>query len=713
MPSFFRRRPPEEPSHRGKQFPQVAHETGLNIGYLYTEEDVVILLNALKNRDNLPKNYMTGDPNIPPDGSPAAAGILETGISTIKGRTIIETPPFSNLTLSQAGLLRAGERDRVLPDISNAITTQLRHLRTLEQEKATDVFPEKNLPENFYPAIILSPYNLGINHWNILEIRIDGPNGPAHCKRYNTDGYSYPVERYIFQELTNTLQESGINNVTNQVRNERHYPHSLQMHVNCGLASSIIMHDLKKGTNRDLATAQYDKNGSTNITRSTNDIALRRMAYDIVQTHGTLTDKNNFCKGYQSLTIGELNRLTAPNNATYIERVNVLSHQIAQIVLNEESPIGDQDIDRLIQASLAITSGANETALGQLRNITAENLKEILFEVDSYIKEGALDAVKQFIDQQYLMEVVGDPIPEIPDEFTIKSQILEDAINSLKEELKYCKESSQVIDYLDSLENSLSDKPELRVLFSAMAQEIIQDHFKKEKPGADDSPSPPKPADPTPPKPATPPAERIPALSKTEQDLLATYSKPRTLIPAPQALSKEVNVLNKESTKTPDKFGEFLRPRTYSGLGAKTKYSYNEAAKQFEFTVEEVFAGGLAADLRLQPGYKIVYQSDSNSNESLKEAVNSIRNLKNLRILDKDGRAIDDETIKSVITGKTNTLVHDKKVFDNSAEFIAAIQATADKIKAQTPVPEPRTPDAAGLKDTSRVASAGAAPPPS
>ena len=98
-----------------------------------------------------------------------------------------------------------------------------------------------------YPIKILAPYKLsGSWHWNVLEIEIT-ENKNVQCRRYNTDGYSYPVEPDVFLDIQGAMQDLGLSNVRNIEGQTQHFTKPLQRGVNCGLASAIIFHSLRMG----------------------------------------------------------------------------------------------------------------------------------------------------------------------------------------------------------------------------------------------------------------------------------------------------------------------------------------------------------------------------------------------------------------------------------------------------------------------------------
>ncbi len=262
------------------KFPKITHYDGLSTGYAYHDNDINLLGKALRRRDGIVQ-YEVGTLEVRDGG---ARDFIETEISTIDGRTIVELPAISAARASPPELM---------------IRLQLENLRLLMAEPP-DLKVRKGFPQTeaeIYPITILAPYKLSAGgwHWNILEIVINAPGGVATCKRYNTNGNSYPVEDDVFNNIRTALatgadgQAPFCADLTNQTEATQEYPRAIQRSINCGLASAIIMHDLRHKGNGEVKN--YD---GTNGTMS--DIALRQYAYEVVRDHGSEIDRAHFCQ---------------------------------------------------------------------------------------------------------------------------------------------------------------------------------------------------------------------------------------------------------------------------------------------------------------------------------------------------------------------------------------------------------------------------------
>ena len=242
-------------------------------------------------------------------------------------------------------------------------------------------------------------------------------------------------------------------------------------------------------------------------------------------------------------------------------------------------------------------------------------------------------------------------------------------------------------------------------------------------------PEPQKTTAPTPPKKSTSPKKptrklAIQELNAVENQVISKYVTSRSPVEDTKTFAQEIQTFQEKEGD----LEQFLRPRTYSGIGASTHHKYNTEKKQFEFEVKEVFPGGLAQSWGLKPGFKIIYKSKDNSTESLKEAVSQIRQLatltfegpktteeKNLIIKLKDSLKItnkqDEETdlVDSIFqTTPTvkNILIHEKQTFNDPEKFVEQIQKTKERLpKIAPPIqppappkPQPKTPGAAKTK---------------
>lgn len=231
----------------------------LDINHPYSDDDIATLSKALKQRDNI-SFYQC--PNFSEDPTGSEREQITTGIFSHNNQTFIELPAISDPALSPIG-------DR--------LREQLEFLTYLSSPAVENPITVK------YPIRILAPYKLEYSwHWNILQITIDEQE-KVSCKSFNTDGKSYPVGPQVFADIADFFgnftapdDTSYQPNPTNQIGVKIEYDNHIQAGVNCGLGSSIILHDLitgeKPGNNYDTLSQK-------------SDIELRQIAFDIVEEY--------------------------------------------------------------------------------------------------------------------------------------------------------------------------------------------------------------------------------------------------------------------------------------------------------------------------------------------------------------------------------------------------------------------------------------------
>lgn len=644
-------------------FDQVTHKNGLNHSYAYFDRDIDTLSKSLATRDEM-KFYITGNPNTLIEDSTRQ----ETGISTINGQTVIELPAISSADTSPP---------------STRIKEQLDHLQTLidEREACSNGFPE-----NPHPIKILAPYKLGTSfHWNVLEIIIKTPTDLATCKSYDTDGSSHSIENAIFQNIQEGLQ-GHCSSAENQQESKKEYEKGFQYGNNCGLVSALVMHDLKRGSDRN-----YD--GRINGEGFPESEGLRQYAYSLVQDHGEDAQRNSFCKplserGFTNnqLALENENPDTKVRNDIRSQLTN-LKLSVNQIKILEQCKArGDNTAEKL----KLLRSQDNATELS--------SILPILFtqeQGDYRIKEHALDAI------DFALEDLSKSKTLIPD----TDSNLESAISSL---LLYVSDhgnkpldSKESTDYFSMLGATLHAKDIQE--FNEFSQTIKVSHQEKVERNEK--------------------ASKPPAVDKKEKPL-GEFSELETIIlenannssPDLAALKRMIKSHDANQLSSIDKAKpltrEFLEPRTYGGIGAEIGISYNETNKRFEFLVKEVFNHGLAAELGLEIGNKITYKSEENSNETLAEALLAIRQIalkepgkanelgSNIGLItpfDPMGRENSHDFVKFArdsSSARNSPLIHDKKVCSRPADLIAAIKRTTEiePLFSRKPSPSPKRP---------------------
>ena len=643
---------------------EIAHKNGLNHNFAYFDSDIDTLSKSLATRDGI-TFYITGDPNPLTEDSTRQ----ETGISTVNGKTIIELPAISSAETSPPAL---------------RIKEQLEHLKKLTAE-SEEYKTSKSFTAS-YPLKILAPYKLGGSfHWNVLEIIINEENGYATCKRYDTNGSSYSVEDDIFNNIKEGLQ-GHFSSIDNQLGSKKEYEKGFQWGNNCGLVSALVMHDLRKGDIRS-----YD--GRINDEGFPGSLGLRQHAYGVVQTHGSNAQKNNFCK--------PLNEINFINNQLELENANpdtkkrndikdklikstLTENQIA--ILNQCRAKGDNNAEKLKLLRLP----SNTSILGNILPILFTKASLDLKVPENYIiQEHALDAIDlALID----LSKAKSAIPEI-------NSALESAISSLLlyvsdhgNEPLHLKESA---DYFNILQQDLGSKEvaefqEFSRAIKISHQQKVEDAKKVLK------------------KPITSSAPKIQnPLSPLETKILKrAYQKGavnptlKDLIPIiKQDQNSAIKDIAKSGGATPPN-SEFLKPRTYGGIGAEIDISYNKTQKRFEFKVTQVLAGSLAQELGLKVDDKITYKSEENNNTTLQSAILAIRQI----ALKEDGTSNDSgsniDLIKGSepgnLQGESNAfvefargsspvptekiLIHEKTVCRDAQSLIEAIEKTRDGV---------------------------------
>ena len=151
-------------------------------------------------------------------------------------------------------------------------------------------------------------------HWNVLEIYIENLNS-IRCRRFDTDGYVYPVDddtlkivQGVFVEIAKkqVCQNQGFpadaGNFSVNTINQRQqvYAFKGQQGVNCGLVSTLIAEDLRSGRlvlpwNDALESFRpldcYGGYYNSNMT----DLTLRQWAKGFVAQYGDEQQKVSFC----------------------------------------------------------------------------------------------------------------------------------------------------------------------------------------------------------------------------------------------------------------------------------------------------------------------------------------------------------------------------------------------------------------------------------
>lgn len=737
------KKPLPTPTHTPGPLSKITNKNGLRESYAYHDRDIDILSRCLLNRDMATgkinaTRFNTGNPNIAIQDPTR----IFTNISRVKNQTIIELPAISAADTSPPG---------------PRIVEQLKNLQTLRDEnrvtKAAKKFPTD---DQLYPIKILAPYKLQNSwHWNTLEIIIN-QDGSAHCKRYNTDGKSYPVQIEIFNNIYSALTSEFAQgkppictSLTNQTGEQTEYSFNMQSRVNCGLASSLIMHDLRRGVK------DYDEtNGSLS------DAKLRERAYQIVQNYGQESDHNNFCKEINEDNFVTNQKALEANNPDVAIKEEIRD-KLNQIILSKEQIEIIKECQQKNDNSIALEilrKPENQLHLTQILPILFDGVDTTTNPEDYKIKDQALNALreieleeKQIADTLLTCNNLSNEQINILEKFkhlincdkeqeavkylkdnknllgaVICSQLLEgeninpkaiDAVQSidftsqineyfenatdslhafLKEHNGKEIDEKEMAQFIDALSQSVSQTdPEIQKLFTSIAKNIVEEYKEKQ--------------------PATPPPPTktlaIHELTKTEDKIINEYVTSGKPTQDTKTFAQDLQKFQDEESN----LDQFLRPRTYSGIGASTHHEYNKEKKQFEFTIKELFAGGLAESWGLKKGFKIVYKSDEKSTDSLMTAVASIRQLatltfegpktsqeeilisnleKNLSIVDKDDKQTNLADVILNTTPKTkNILIHEKKTFNNPKNFIQQIQETQKRIVENSqPNPSPPPP---------------------
>lgn len=237
------------------------HSKALEVSYPYSDDDITTLSKALKNRDNIPFYQC---PNFSEDPTSSKRTEITTGIFSHNNQTFIELPAISDPELSP---------------ISDRLREQLEFLTYLSSLAVENPITVR------YPVEILAPYKLEHSwHWNVLKITIDKEKSIS-CKRFSTDGKSYPVGPQVFADITDFFENftapngtSYQSNPSNQIGVKIEYENFIQSGVNCGLGSAVILHDLitgkKPGQDYDALSQKSDQE-------------LRQIAFDIVENYNT------------------------------------------------------------------------------------------------------------------------------------------------------------------------------------------------------------------------------------------------------------------------------------------------------------------------------------------------------------------------------------------------------------------------------------------
>ncbi len=143
-----------------------------------------------------------------------------------------------------------------------------------------------------YPKKIVVPYNIGNDHWTVLEIVLENPR-KSFCAAYDTDGKAYPVD----QEDMNIIQQAigGNQTITTLNSPKKIYSFSGQQEVNCGIICAMIAHDLSRDTQSYCNKKEQRNTYADSITAKHKAHNIRDITSTLVNQYGSDADKQNFC----------------------------------------------------------------------------------------------------------------------------------------------------------------------------------------------------------------------------------------------------------------------------------------------------------------------------------------------------------------------------------------------------------------------------------
>ncbi len=474
-----------------------SQNNALSTAYAYSDEDILILSQALKNRDKIEYFRTT-------DHTQATAAQVITGIFYHNNQLFLEIPAISSADTSPIGL---------------RIIEQLTHLQSLEAGAEDSEFKTKFPGGIPYPIKVIAPYKLsGSWHWNVLELEINADK-TASCKRYNTDGYSYPVEPQIFAEIERALSPQGASDenkhctaIENQQTPIIEYPSrqsgnaaSLQQGVNCGLVSALVMHDIIRES-KDYCNMYFV------------DQQLRQRVFGIVQEHNRERMAN-------------FGRITGTQGHKTPYQLAQRSYELDQIISITTQEIIDTDPNTeqlaILQQVQNAHAGHNTAGALEILRENKEKIEDvynILFKDESLLlddtsqhelKDNALDALAKVpiaidIQPETLSAPEGGTTPPRPEARTnTLSDQLEAALFSFKNFIKECEgdlDEKETQDFKEALSLSISSNsdPNLaqttRLVLEEQIDEIITNYNESravaqglsEKPTVEEKPPAPK-----------------------------------------------------------------------------------------------------------------------------------------------------------------------------------------------------------------------------
>jgi ankyrin repeat protein len=139
------------------------------------------------------------------------------------------------------------------------------------------------------------PYKLNEWHWNVLHIMVS-EDKMIFCKRYDTDGNSYPIQDNVFGKLKDFF---GVEYQFVNLPEQKEYNFGIQRGCNCGLAVALITHDILFNT---IYAGLVE---SSDITDNCFDQNLRDKVSDIVEKYGSYNQTQLFCREIEESTLSE------------------------------------------------------------------------------------------------------------------------------------------------------------------------------------------------------------------------------------------------------------------------------------------------------------------------------------------------------------------------------------------------------------------------
>ena len=561
--------------------------------YAFTDREINILNKCLNLQDN--KLYHS----IPIDNHDQDSAILKE--KDQQGNTIIEIPAISNINTSP---------------VQTSISAPLEQFIKLKASKVVD-----------YPVKILAPYKLNSWHWNVLEIKIDADE-KITCCRYNTDGKSHEVETNVFNQIKalniNKLSFDNTKN-TQGDKIELGDNESLQKLINCGLASTLMMHHLKNNNNTSLNNLQeYAKK---------EDKPLRDEISNIISAKGDQKDKDNFCKP--------------------IDENKFINDYIYKLNLEETQFLQD-----------------NKGKIEKLLLITDEEKKSFLWKWQE-----AKDAAEQ-------VEIIKKLLPTKGYDFLLKKE-------DPKEEIELNTSALICIDYVANIiiakktaeqlnqkkTSSSSSTPssgemDFTTLIEFIKQGSINEEELKEF-GIDDDLAkkiiynincfPSKEF-------KNSPSSGVSNPDIPETHITKIFQEHSELKPKDGEDAKEyAQRINEEAYTTGKRYPkEDLNPPIISGIGAHVIANLDNDGKVISFKIDKIIGDGIAGKAGLTAGDKIIFQKPMEVNE----AFEYLRNCKTDNIKEiKDNNGDKLSVLKEKITNKKEDYDFYYKTNDNNNEY--------------------------------------------